>query len=219
MIQTMNTIKYPRTPHLPTSPGFTADDIVSARIALPLLTSNVVVTEKLDGENTCMARRSIHARSQERTTGHPARHYVTALWGRIAHLIPDHMLVFGENLYAKHAIAYSDLPDYFVVFAVVNEFNGLFLDWQSTCAFAADLGLPTVPVLYQGTWNHNAIAAAYTGISRFGGEQEGYVVRVSHTYQIMDHATHTAKWVRAGHVAADAQHWTQQAIIKNGKRK
>lgn len=215
----MNTLKYPRTPHLPTSPGFTADDIVSARISLALLTGNVVVTEKLDGENTCLSRTHIHARSGERTTSHPARHYVTALWGKISHSIPNNILIFGENLYAKHAIGYTDLPDYFVVFAAVNESNRLFLDWRTTSELAADLGLPLVPVLYQGIWDHAAIAAAFTGVSRFGGEQEGYVVRVSTAYSIADHPTHAAKWVRAGHVAPDAKHWAQQAVTKNGKRK
>lgn len=214
----MNTNKYPRTPHLPTSPGFTADDIRSARVALPLLTGEVVVTEKLDGENTYMSQSVIHARSGERTTSHPSRHYVTALWGRIAHLIPRHIVLFGENLYAKHSIGYTALPDYFVLFAAVNEFNGLVLDWQATGTLADKLGLFLAPVLYRGNWNERAIAATFTGVSQFGGTQEGYVVRVSGTYPFAEHADHAAKWVRSGHVAPDAKHWFQQSIVKNGKQ-
>ncbi len=46
--------KYPRTPHLPFSPGVSADDIVlvsSKDTALPILSQETVVTEKLDGGN------------------------------------------------------------------------------------------------------------------------------------------------------------------------
>lgn len=57
-----NRFKYPRTPHLPWSAGKTDDDIV-------LLSTEhfegkkVVVTEKLDGENTTMYTDYLHARS------------------------------------------------------------------------------------------------------------------------------------------------------------
>ena len=46
--------KYPRTPHLPFSPGVSADDIVlvsSKDTALPILSQETVLTEKLDGGN------------------------------------------------------------------------------------------------------------------------------------------------------------------------
>lgn len=47
-------LKYPKTPHLPFSPGVSADDIVlsSARDAnIPLLSQETILTEKLDGGN------------------------------------------------------------------------------------------------------------------------------------------------------------------------
>ncbi|MEV0787225.1 RNA ligase family protein [Streptomyces sp. NPDC050423] len=42
---------YPRTPHLPWSPGAASDDVRLADLA-GLTGTEVVVTEKLDGENT-----------------------------------------------------------------------------------------------------------------------------------------------------------------------
>ena len=54
-------VKYPRTPHLPWSPGATADDRVHTDLA-GLEGREIVVTEKLDGENTTIYRDHVHAR-------------------------------------------------------------------------------------------------------------------------------------------------------------
>ena len=54
--------KYPRTPHLPWSPGLSSDDTRLGQ-ARQFAGREVVVTEKLDGENTTLDRRGLHARS------------------------------------------------------------------------------------------------------------------------------------------------------------
>ena len=56
----MNRIKYPRTPHLPFSPGRSDDDIGLGKVEF---TGEVVVTEKLDGENTTLYHDYLHART------------------------------------------------------------------------------------------------------------------------------------------------------------
>jgi hypothetical protein len=55
-------IKYPRTPHLPWSPGATSDDIYQGNTSY-FENKVVVVTEKMDGENTSIYRDFVHARS------------------------------------------------------------------------------------------------------------------------------------------------------------
>lgn len=57
-------VKYPRTYHLPWSPGLTDDDrmLPSTKV---FEGKQVVVTEKMDGENTTMYRDYMHARSLE----------------------------------------------------------------------------------------------------------------------------------------------------------
>ncbi|MEI8604633.1 RNA ligase family protein [Pseudoalteromonas sp. B160] len=47
----MMRVKYPRTPHLPWSPGATEDDIHQGNLSC-FANKQVVVTEKMDGENT-----------------------------------------------------------------------------------------------------------------------------------------------------------------------
>lgn len=53
---------YPRTAHLPWSPGATSDDVRIADLS-GLTGREVVVTEKLDGENTTLYADGLHARS------------------------------------------------------------------------------------------------------------------------------------------------------------
>ena len=66
-------VKYPRTPHLPWSEGAAEDDIVSSDADM-FTGMEVVVTEKLDGENTTMTSEKVHARSLD-SRDHPSRHY------------------------------------------------------------------------------------------------------------------------------------------------
>ena len=53
--------KYPRTFHLPDSPGATADDKVQHDLSW--LDGELVVTEKLDGGNLTFTRDAMYARS------------------------------------------------------------------------------------------------------------------------------------------------------------
>ena len=64
-------VKYPRTAHLPWSPGATADDIYQGKLS-SFEGKYVVVTEKMDGENTTLYRDYMHARSVD-SRFHPSR--------------------------------------------------------------------------------------------------------------------------------------------------
>ena len=55
-------LKYPRTLHLPWSESITSDDKVMKSID-SLLNKNVIVSLKMDGENTTLYTDYIHARS------------------------------------------------------------------------------------------------------------------------------------------------------------
>ncbi|QHY97541.1 hypothetical protein SSPS47_20775 [Streptomyces sp. S4.7] len=102
---------YPRTPHLPWSPGVASDDVRVGDLD-GLRGREVVVTEKMDGENTTLYRDGLHARSLD-SGHHPSRAWVKALQGRIGGLIPDGVRVCGENMYARHSIPYEDLESWF----------------------------------------------------------------------------------------------------------
>jgi hypothetical protein len=213
-------VKYPRTYHLPWSPGVGKDDRVLPNTKM-FEGSEVVVTIKMDGENTTMYRDHIHARSVD-SGGHPSRAYAKAIHGRIAHDIPDFWRVCVENLFAKHSIKYGgpgheDLPSCVMGFSVWDEKNWC-LGWDETLEWLDLLGLPHVPVLYEGLYDEKRIKEAFAAYkSPFSSEVEGYVIRLRTTFRYADFRNVVGKYVREGHVHTHG-HWMRQRIEPNGFR-
>ena len=112
--------KYPRIPHLPWSPGRTKDDIFLDSIHHLEELPDIVVTEKLDGENTNIYSNYIHARSID-SKRHPSRDWVYKLHSEISFNIPANIRISGENVFAKHSIHYDKLTTYFYVFAIFQD--------------------------------------------------------------------------------------------------
>src|SRR5690606_12627117 len=121
--------KYPRTPHLPFSPGATNDDIKLINTK-HFENKSVVITEKLDGENSTLYCDVMHARSVD-SQHHPSRSLVKQLHSRIRHQIPQNWRICGENLYARHTIGYENLEGYFYLFSLWNDQN-ICLSWDKT---------------------------------------------------------------------------------------
>jgi hypothetical protein len=199
--------KYPRTWHLPWSPGATSDDVTLDSVAC-FSDRRVIVTEKMDGENTTLYRDHLHARSLD-SAHHPSRNWVKAMHGEIAHLIPDKWRVCGENLYARHSLGYDELPSYFLLFSIWSEAN-ICLSWDDTIEWAELLGLSTVPVLYDGVYDEDYLRAMNLDLKK----AEGYVVRLAECFHYDDFRQSIAKWVRAGHVQTD-EHWMHKDVIAN----
>jgi len=172
----------------------------------------VLVTEKMDGECTTMYRDHIHARSVS-SGHHPSRSWVKGFHAGIRDSIPEGWRVVGENCFAKHSIHYTELPSYFLVFAVIDE-NEFSQDWETTLQFCLERGLHTVPELYRGPWDENVVRECHTGASQCGGEQEGYVVRDYLGFYQGRLQESVAKYVRKGHVQTD-EHWMTQKLVKN----
>lgn len=200
-------VHYPRTPHLPWSPGATADDLRVADVTA-FAGREVVVTEKLDGENTTLYPDGLHARSLD-SAHHPSRAWVKALHGRIAALIPAGWRISGENMFARHALAYADLDSYFYGFSVWD--GDRCLDWDTTVRFTRDLGIPVPAVLWRGVFDEKAIRALRLDPAR----QEGYVVRPVASFDRASFSVDVAKFVRRGHVQTDT-HWMHAAVVPNG---
>ncbi len=200
-------VKYPRTPHLPWSPGGSHDDAYLIDTS-HFEARDVVVTEKMDGENTSLYREGMHARSLD-SRHHVSRDWVKSLHASICYEIPPGWRVCGENVYARHSVAYTGLESYFYVFSIWTEENEA-LSWEETCEWAALLGLATVPVLYQGLWDEEVVKALAIDEDR----QEGYVVRTAKRFGYESFAESIAKWVRPGHVQTD-QHWMFMEITPN----
>ncbi|MEO0859533.1 MAG: RNA ligase family protein [Pseudomonadota bacterium] len=125
-------------------------------------------------------------------------------------LSADERLV-GEYLFAKHSIAYDNLPSYFLGFAwiVGDEVQG----WDETVDRFKELGIKPVPALHRGQFNDATVTSVVENLDL--QKQEGFVVRSVSSFPEREMATHIAKYVREGHVQSDT-HWTKAKITKNG---
>jgi len=207
--------KYPRSFHLPWSPGGTRDDkrmtSTEALCGVP-----IVITEKLDGSNMAMTRTAIFARSHSGPPTHPSFAWAKALHARVSSEIDEGLTLFGEYCYAVHSIAYAALPGYFFLFGVRDDRANEWWEWDAVETQAAILDVPTVPVIFRGIVNNvpeleklTHTLAAETSI--FGGDREGMVTRVVRRFADEDFGSLLGKYVRAGHVQTD-EHWMFQEI-------
>ena len=215
--------KYPRTPHLPWSPGLLAskqsDDKVLADVT-PLLRRELMITEKIDGGNVRMTSQELTARSQNGAPSHPSYDWIKAKWGsEWRWLIPDHLSIFVEYAMAVHSIAYENLPSPAMLIGVRSDHLGFWAMWEHVEYWSQQLGIPTVPVV-----NYSFVPYDEKELRKFTnregsapgfyGTREGVVVRPVHAFDVEDFGTSVAKWVREGHVQTD-QHWAHGAWTKN----
>ena len=211
--------KYPRTAHLPYSPGGTSDDRRVESVASFLGTS-LVLTEKMDGSNVCLESEVVFARSHASAPNHPSFNALKAMHAGLKGRIPAGIQVFGEWLFAKHSIAYNELPSYLMVFGVRDLTNGVWASWTEVEMWAEELGVTTVPVLAReesitrASKLQTLVESMAAMPSRCGGAREGLVVRKAGEFKDEAFATSVVKWVRKGHVQT-ADHWKTQEIIRN----
>jgi hypothetical protein len=208
----MDRSKYPKTLHLPWSPGLQNDDRMLQSTGC-FKGAWVVITEKMDGENTTMYHDAIHARSLSDMDPHPSRPWVQALHGSIQHDIPGGWRICGENLFAKHSIHYTNLLSYFQVFAIFDE-NDWCMNWCDTKHFAELLGLVTVPKIYEGPYDEEYFKSDLFLDTFDFTKQEGYVIRVEEAFPEDLFQQRVAKYVRKGHVQT-SEHWKTQPMVKN----
>ena len=194
-------VRYPRTFHLPYSPGMNDSDRALKDVSC-FDAKDVVVTLKMDGENTTMYRDGIHARSVEGTS-HPSQAYVRNLQAKIASYIPLGARLIVENLYAVHSIAYTDLENYVYVIGYWNERN-ICASWDQTREIAEIIELPIVEEIYRGPFDQLTIAQAF---APYSASHEGFVVRDSGEFPASAFRTSVAKWVRKNHVQPNHHNW------------
>ncbi len=208
-------VKYPKTMHFPWSPGLQNDDRVLQDTHC-FDGKRIVMSEKLDGENTTLYRDCIHARSVMDISFHPSRSWIQALHGRIRSEIPEGWRICGENMYAKHSIHYHNLASYFYVFSIWNSSN-VCLSWNETMVWCDLLELSHVPLIHRGYYEETVIKDAgywYMNYPDLPQNVEGYVVRTASQFHYDDFQSNVAKYVRRNHVQT-SEHWLNEPLVKN----
>lgn len=228
--------KYPRTFHLPWSPGATSDDkrLDSAKhfVGIPL-----VITEKLDGGNLCITKREVYARSHSTPVQGKMYSFAKTAQSIIGPHLDDGVSVFFEYCAWVHSIAYTDLPSYLLMIGARDDgetageeswwYNWDMPDSLNVVGLAAELqmktgfNIPTVPDLWQGTVKSvedlEAITTQFaTQKSVYGPDREGIVVRTAQGFASFDRSV--AKWVRKDHVTSD-EHWMNGPLKAQGLKK
>lgn len=203
--------KYPRSYHLDFSPGATSDDKIADYID-SLIGIRIIISEKIDGENTGMNNDGVYARSHASFT--------TSAWSREVRQIHNQKVngnleegvyIFGENMEGIHSINYTDMSSYFYIFGVRD--NDTWLSWDKVEEYSYLLDIPIVPVLFDGLVNSKKelteiVTRIMSKPSELGGEKEGIVIRKYEEFQNDDFANCLQKWVRKNHVTT-TKHWTR----------
>ncbi len=204
--------KYGRTYHLPFSPGVMSDDKILRDMSVIRAAKQVIFTEKMDGENTTIHQGGCHARSPD-SGYHASRDWMKAFAAAISPQLGPGERVVGEYLFARHSVAYDDLPSYFLGFALIRD--RVVQDWDSMIERFSQIGVEPVRVLYRGAFTDAATQSVLSDLDL--SRQEGFVVRIASAFAEDDMGCAMAKYVRAGHVQSD-QHWMHAQIVRNGLR-
>jgi hypothetical protein len=201
--------KYGRTYHYPFSPGTTSDDRIHHDYWSDVSKLKTVVhTEKLDGENNCLSRYGIFARSHAAPTVSAWTKEIRQRWELIKNDLGD-VEIFGENLYAIHSIEYRKLEHHYYVFAV--RMHDRWFSWEEVKFYAAMFDFPTVPELKivqpstEATFREDILA-----LTRQNSVLDSHDIhsRNSEEYAVNDFMHNVFKYVRKGHVKTD-EHWTR----------
>jgi len=154
--------KYPRTPHIEGS-GLQVGDADLGIVPFRALAGrHLVVEEKMDGANSAISftkqgQLLLQSRGHYLTGGPRERHfalfkawayrYANELW----EVLGARYVMYGEWLYARHTIFYTDLPHYFLEFDILDTETSHFLDTPRRRALlTAASFVQSVPELHTG---------------------------------------------------------------------
>lgn len=201
-------VRYPRTFVLPWSEAMSKGDRRLASLRA-LEATDVVATEKLDGQNVTLYRDCVMFRNIAART-HPSRAWLDRFWEERRDRIPEGWRICGEYVFLSHFVTYTELESYFIGFSVWNDANTC-LSWSDTARFLEELGIARARVLYAGCCCPQSIHEAWT---RNGAHQsEGYVVRTAGAISLRQFKTHVGKFIRDGYVQRDPLAMAETAAI------
>jgi hypothetical protein len=170
--------KYPRTRHVEGS-GLQPGDNLDAAPFAALIGRHLVVEEKMDGANSAISftpdgRLLLQSRGHYLSGGPRERQFdLLKQWanryaGPLWETLGDRYVLYGEWLYARHTIFYTDLPHYFLEFDALDTTSGVFLSTPARRELLR--GAPfvrSVRVLHEGAVASAGALAALIGPSAF----------------------------------------------------
>ena len=220
-------VKYPRTPHLDGSRVQPGDEDLGIVGISDLEGLPLVIEEKLDGSNSGISFDDdgalvLQSRGHVLTGGPRERQfdlfkrwastYRDSLW----RILGNRHLMYGEWLYARHTIAYDELPHYFLEFDILDRETGSFLSTDRRHALLAGSPVQSVPVLARSpvpVWE-KLLTRSHCSSSEL---MEGLYIK----WEADGHVQGRYKYVRKGFLQAVADsetHWMDRLIEPNRLR-
>lgn len=197
--------------------------MLTSREVSNLLSSEVLVEEKLDGANLGISigpDGNLHVQNRgqyliESFAGQFSRltswigHHQLALRAQL----PRDCILFGEWCAARHTLDYESLPDWFVVFDLYDRTAKKFWSSERRNTLVASLGLSVVPNLYRGKLTPKELMGLLdNNTSRYrSGPPEGIVIR----QQSPNWCDARAKLVQAEFIQTINEHWRSRSIEWN----
>ncbi len=217
--------RFPHIPHLAWlgKDAPREDKVLAPREVAMLLSSEVVVEEKLDGANLGVSlddTGGLQLQNRGQYIGRPfgGQFSRAGAWlghheATLIHAIGSDLILFGEWCAARHTIAYDTLPDWFIVFDIYQRSIGRFWSVDRRNAWAADVGLPCVPVLARRRVTADELIAIVTSASsQFGARPlEGLMIRQDNAEFLQQRA----KLVRPEFTQSIGEHWRNRRIEWN----
>lgn len=159
----MNTIyKYPRTHHIEGSGIQKGDEDLDIVALREFAGRYLVVEEKMDGANCAVSfdedgRLQLQSRGHYLTGGEREKQFhLLKTWAHrytleLRSALADRYVMYGEWLYAKHTVFYTDLPHYFIEFDILDKSSNTFLSTEKRRNFLRQLPfVVSVKVLHEG---------------------------------------------------------------------
>lgn len=215
-------LKYKKTYRVPISqvkvPGKL---ILSSKELKLLLAGQAEIEEKMDGSNTGIVRHKNGFALQKRgslvgQSEHEQFQYFHGWANRIKYDnimgVPPGHLIYGELMYAVHTIYYDSLPDYFLVFDVLNLRTNHWMCRAEKENFCHDFGFDIVPLIAKGYFNIDDLYELMPKESAFGEVAEGIVIKRYRKKEYLRGKIVKSEFIKTMN---ESEHWMKYNIRKN----
>lgn len=218
-------IKFPRTRHLANIGGASREDLLLEQNDInQFLTNEIFIEEKIDGANMGISiepetyKILFQNRSHYVTPNYAAQFKKLDIW-RDTHqselyeiLEPGRHILYGEWVFSKHSIHYTNLPDYFIAFDLFDKKTGKFCSRNKLEELLKNTTIQQIKLVTKGKFKNidQIIKLVNSNSEYYSGKLEGVYVRICDE----NYTLKRAKIVRNDFICGDT-HWSKNKCTEN----
>lgn len=217
--------------HLPLEPNAQSDDKIASAADMALfLAGEISVQEKIDGASMGISiyngeplvrNRSHILRKGYSARKTPAQQQFSRVWtwlyenvdkiNAVTKAVGGTVGIYGEWLFARHTIAYNELPDWFVAYDIYCSDERKFIDPTLALKLLNDAGFATIKVVHNGLCTTDTLLKLRDGESNYAQNQlrEGVYLKSGDGQWCTGRYKMVAPWFRSD------DNWNKQQLVKN----